>query len=224
MPGRGDSRCMSDYGTPSPPCRPRRRRQRSRPTARLRPAAAPAGLPVGPGETLAARRGPEPGRYRRPRRCMPALHGVMVHRHEHFEVFDQAFLLFWRDPRPAERCRMAHAGRLQGAGQKPPPAGRRVAEALTPPTQPPRQPPASRRTKPPIEVAITVSERERLQAWISSRCRRPRSTTAKQEIRKLSLPLHARPTRRFRPDPPRPGGRPARHAAPACAQGGEILT
>ena len=35
----------------------------------------------------------------------------MVHRREHFEIFDQAFQLFWRDPEAA-----AHAAAMARAG------------------------------------------------------------------------------------------------------------
>ena len=95
--------------------------------------------------------------------------------------------------------------------QKPPPAARRVAEALTPAAPAAPQPPREPEEKPPIDVAMTVSERERLQAMDFEAMSAAEIADAKQEIRKLVLPLDARPTRRFRPDPHGPGGRPARH-------------
>ena len=56
----------------------------------------------------------------------------MIHRHEHQDVFDQAFALFWRDPTAAEQA--AAMALLEAQKEKkperPPPASRRVAEAL----------------------------------------------------------------------------------------------
>ena len=56
----------------------------------------------------------------------------MIHRHEHQEVFDQAFALFWRDPTAAEQA--AAMALLEAQKEKkperPPPGSRRVAEAM----------------------------------------------------------------------------------------------
>src|SRR4051794_40703098 len=97
------------------------------------------------------------------RQVHAALRGVMVRRHEDFDVFDQAFLLFWRDPEAGRNA--AAMAMLEGfkERQKPPPSSRRVAEAMTPPKQQ-HQPPQPPEERPPLEVAMTVSERERLQS------------------------------------------------------------
>ncbi|MGY4803817.1 vWA domain-containing protein, partial [Teichococcus aerofrigidensis] len=95
-----------------------------------------------------------------------------------------------------------------------------LAEALggaAPPAQPP--PPAERR----IDASLTVSASEALQTMDFEAMGAAEIAAARQEIRRLTLPLDARPTRRFRPDP---AGRRADLRATIRAslrQGGEIL-
>ena len=92
----------------------------------------------------------------------------MIHRHEHQDVFDQAFALFWRDPSAAEQA-VAMALLDAQKDKKPeraPPGSRRVAEALA---QPRETPPAPEDEPPLIDAVLTVSEQERLQRWISRR-------------------------------------------------------
>jgi uncharacterized protein with von Willebrand factor type A (vWA) domain len=182
-----------------------------------------AGLPVGPSETLAAAEALTLIDIGDRRQVHAALRGVMVRRHEHFDVFDHAFLLFWRDPEGARNA--AAMAMLEGfkERQKPPPSSRRVAEAMTPPKQSPQQP-REPEEKPPIEVAMTVSERERLQAMDFEAMSAAEINQAKQEIRKLVLPLDARPTRRFRPDPMGPVVDLRATIRASLHEGGEILT
>ena len=181
------------------------------------------GLPVGPAEALAALEALTAVDIGDRRQVHAALRAVMVHRHEHFEIFDQAFLLFWRDP---EAGRNAAAMALLEAGKvppRPPPASRRVAEALAPAQRPPMpdRPPEER---PPVEVAMTVSERERLQQMDFEAMSAAEIAAARQEIRKLVLPLDARPTRRFRPDPQGPTIDLRATIRSSLRWGGEILT
>ena len=57
-----------------------------------------AGLPVGPAETIAAQEALTRIDLASKTQARTALRTAMIHRHEHQEVFDQAFALFWRDP------------------------------------------------------------------------------------------------------------------------------
>ncbi len=158
-----------------------------------------AGLPVGPAELLAAAEALQLVEIGDRRQVHAALRGVMVHRRDQFEVFDQAFLLFWRDPEAGRNA--AAMAMIDGFKDrdKPPPASRRMAEAMTPPQQQPT-PPQPPEERPPVEVAMTVSERERLQGMDFEAMSAAEIAAAKQEIRRLVLPLDERPTRRFRPD------------------------
>ncbi|RAI60543.1 VWA domain-containing protein [Roseicella frigidaeris] len=182
-----------------------------------------AGLPVGPAESLAAAEALTLVDIGDRRQVHAALRAAMVRRHEQFDVFDQAFLLFWRDPEAGRNA--AAMALLDGfkERQKPPPSSRRVAEAMTPPRQPP-QPPPEPEERPPLEVAMTVSERERLQSMDFEAMSAAEIAAAKREIQKLVLPLEDRPTRRFRPDPEGPGVDLRATIRASLHQGGEILT
>jgi uncharacterized protein with von Willebrand factor type A (vWA) domain len=127
-----------------------------------------------------------------------ALQATMVHRHEHAEVFAQAFDLFWRDPTAAEQA--AAMALLEGQKQQPadraPPASRRVAEAFARPRdQPPPEAP------PEIDAFMSVSAQEKLQTMDFEAMSAAEIGAAKLEIRRLRLPLDLRRTRRRRVHP-----------------------
>ena len=99
-----------------------------------------AGLPVGPAETLAAQQALSLVDLGNRTEARTALRSAMIHRHEHRDVFDQAFNLFWRDPTAAEQA-VAMAlleAQKEKRPERPPPGSRRVAEAMARPrdTQP----------------------------------------------------------------------------------------
>jgi uncharacterized protein with von Willebrand factor type A (vWA) domain len=182
-----------------------------------------AGLPVGPAETIAAQNALTQIDLGSKVEARIALRAVMTHRHEHQDVFDQAFALFWRDPSAAEQ---AAAMALLDAQkdkkpERPPPASRRVAEAFTNPNTPKPKP----EEEPPIQDAVlTVSDQERLQTMDFEAMSAAEIDAAKQEIRRLSLPLDLRPTRSMRPDPAGPVMNLRRTIRSSLRQGGEILT
>ena len=122
-----------------------------------------AGLPVGPAETLAAQQALTLVDLGNKTEARTALRTAMIHRHEHQEVFDQAFALFWRDPTAAEQA--AAMALLEAQKEKkperPPPGCRRVAEAM----QQPRDRRAQPQDEPPVQDAVlTVSDQERAAA------------------------------------------------------------
>ncbi|CAA9210596.1 MAG: Carbon monoxide oxidation accessory protein CoxE [uncultured Craurococcus sp.] len=182
-----------------------------------------AGLPVGPAELLAATEALQLVDIGDRRQVHAALRGIMIHRRDQFDVFDQAFLLFWRDPEAGRNA--AAMAMIDGFKErdKPPPASRRLAEAMTPPPQSPT-PPQPPEDRPPVEVAMTVSERERLQAMDFEAMSAADIAAAKQEIRRLVLPLDERPTRRFRPDASGPGTDLRATLRQSLRMGGEIMS
>ena len=182
-----------------------------------------AGLPVGPAEFLAAAEALQLVDIGDRRQVHAALRGVMVHRREQFDVFDQAFLLFFRDPEAGRNA--AAMAMLDGFKErdKPPPASRRLAEAMTPPPPSPT-PPQPPEERPPVEVAMTVSERERLQSMDFEAMSAAEIIAARQEIRRLVLPLDERPTRRFRPDPTGPRIDLRATLRESLRMGGEIMS
>src|SRR5580692_11566213 len=100
-----------------------------------------AGLPVGPSDMLAAQRAMALVDIGSRDQVRTALRANLVHRHEHEDLFNQAFVYFWRDPNLAKA---AAALGLMDAGkekkpERAPPGSRRLAEALANPgDRPPR--------------------------------------------------------------------------------------
>jgi uncharacterized protein with von Willebrand factor type A (vWA) domain len=182
-----------------------------------------AGLPVGPAEAIAAQNALTQIDLASKTEARTALRTSMIHRHEHQEVFDQAFALFWRDPSAAEQA--AAMALLEAQKEKkldrPPPASRRLAEAFAPKTE--RKPPEEE--EPPVQDAVmTVSDQERLQTMDFEAMSAEEIADAKREIRRLTLPLDLRRTRRLRPDPNGPIADLRRTIRTSMRQGGEILT
>ncbi|MBU8545258.1 VWA domain-containing protein [Roseomonas sp. ROY-5-3] len=151
-----------------------------------------------------------------------ALRATMVHRHEHFFIFDQAFGMFWRDPEAARHASAMAMMEGMQEQQKPPPAARRLAEAMQgdrpKPPKPAEEPPEER-----VDMTFTVSERERLQNMDFEAMSAAELAAAKREISRLVLPLDARPTRRFRADPGGPFTDLRATVRNSLRTGGEIL-
>ena len=181
-----------------------------------------AGLPVGPAETIAAQNALTQIDLASKIEARTALRTAMIHRHEHQEVFDQAFALFWRDPSAAEQAAAMALleARKDKKLERPPPASRRIAEAFAPKTERKPQPP----DEPPVKDAVlTVSDQERLQSMDFEAMSAEEIAAAKREIRRLTLPLDLRRTRRVRPDPAGPITDLRRTIRTSLRQGGEIL-
>ena len=120
-----------------------------------------AGVPVGPGKVLDAIAAIEAVGVRKRADFYAALRATLCERREHYEVFDQAFKLFWRDPRVVERLLslLFSKGRqipLEGGS-----SSRRVTDALSSPAQ------REEREEPKIEIefdsTLTYSQQEVLQ-------------------------------------------------------------
>jgi uncharacterized protein len=181
-----------------------------------------AGLPVGPAETLAAQQALTRINIGNRTEARTALRTTMIHRHEHQDVFDYAFGVFWRDPTIAEQAAAMALLEAQKEikRERPPPAARRVAEAFASPR------PDARRDNdepPSLDVAMTVSDRERLQQMDFEAMSAAEIDEAKREIRRLTLPLDERRTRRRRPDPLGPSTDLRRTIRASLRSGGEIV-
>jgi uncharacterized protein with von Willebrand factor type A (vWA) domain len=146
----------------------------------------------------------------------------MVHQHEHFLLFDHAFTRFWRDPDAGKHAAAMALMDGMKEQQKAPPAARRMAEALQGDRPNPPKPPEEKPEE-QVDMTFTVSERERLQQMDFEAMSAAEIAAAKQEIRKLVLPLDARPTRRFRADPSGPATDLRATIKESLRTGGEIL-
>jgi uncharacterized protein len=179
-----------------------------------------AGLPVGPSDMLAAQQALMLIEIGSRAQVRTALRTTMIHRHDHAELFDQAFAMFWRDP---EAAKAAKALELMGGKQPPPekapPGSRRLAEAMNTP----REPPKPEGTEQKIDAVFTVSDNERLQTMDFEAMGAEEIARAKAEIRQLVLPLDLRPTRRQRPDPTGPHVDLRATIRRSLRQGGEIF-
>lgn len=125
-----------------------------------------AGLPVGPAKALDALAALEAVGIERRDDFHAALSAVLVNRHEHQVVFDQAFELYWQNPRLAEKMMALLLPKIHGRTpeERRDEVSNRVAQALvTPPAQ---EPPSQQTQEPPeveLDAALTFSAQEVLQ-------------------------------------------------------------
>jgi uncharacterized protein with von Willebrand factor type A (vWA) domain len=157
-----------------------------------------AGLPVGPGKVLDAVRAARTVGVGSRHDFYWALHAALVNRREHQEIFDQAFHIFWRNPRLLERAMAMLLPQMRGAENAEDEAemSRRLAEALA------REDRIAEEGEEEIEVdaIMTYSDRELLQRMDFEKMSAEEIAKAKRLIAAMRLPIMAVPTRRFRPD------------------------
>ena len=179
-----------------------------------------AGLPVGPAATVTAANALSLVDLGDRQQVQAALRALLTTRREHQEIFDQAFALFWRDP--AAALQQAAFSMLSEAVTAPPakpaPGQRRVAEAMAPS----RETPKNEAEAPEFDAVMTVSEREMLQAMDFEQMSADEIGSAKEEIRRLRLPLDLRRTRRLRRDPAGPKIDMANTLRRSLRRGGEL--
>jgi hypothetical protein len=164
-----------------------------------------AGLPVGPGRVIDALKAIETVGLTSRDDLYWTLHAVFVNRRDQRELFDQAFHIFWRDPKLLERMMSLLLPQLEAETPPPPEqeASRRVAEALGPEKQPGRGEAEEEGEEPGLELdaVMTWSAREQLQAKDFEQMSAEELEAAKREIKRLKLPIMQVPTRRFRRHP-----------------------
>jgi len=158
-----------------------------------------AGLPVGPGKVRDAAEAVQAVGVTRREDFYWTLHAVFVNRADQREVFDQAFHVFWRNPRLLERM----LGLALPAVQEPEqararPLRRRVGEALSPGQRPGREREERQRE---LDAALTWSDEERLRKQDFEQMSAEEVARAKAAIARMHLPVPELPTRRFRPHP-----------------------
>ncbi|MCW8307223.1 VWA domain-containing protein [Acidiphilium sp. PA] len=156
-----------------------------------------AGLPVGPGEVVAAATALAHVDITDRRVMHAALRAVMLRRHEHAALFDQAFSVFWRNPEAATfEALLAQMDGRAPSQERAPPGARRLAEAMA--TAKPRDRPPTPDQPQQIDAILTASGQERLETLDFEAMSAAEIAETKAEIGRLSLPLDERRTRRFR--------------------------
>lgn len=162
-----------------------------------------AGLPVGPGKVIDAIKAVEVGGITNRRDFYWTLHAVFVNRRDQRTVFDQAFHVFWRNPRILERMLQVILPEFRADipdDKQREEINRRVAEAL----QPPKSPHEEEGREPDEEniefdASMTWSDRELLRAMDFEKMSAEEVARATLAVRGMRLPIMEVPTRRFQP-------------------------
>ena len=162
-----------------------------------------AGLPIGPDRVIDAVRALEAAGLERRDDFYWTLASVFLDRREQFEVYDQAFHIFWKDPRLLERAMALLLPALEGrVPDDRPTANNRVSEALhAGPKNKLPVPPSANAPPPEPNAAPAFSAREVLRHADFETMTVEELAQAKAMIAKLRLPIAEVRTRRFRPDP-----------------------
>jgi hypothetical protein len=160
-----------------------------------------AGIPVGPDRVIDALKALEVAGIARRDDFYWALASLFLDRREQFELFDQAFHIFWRDPRMLERVLALMLPKVYGRGQgeEPTHLPNRVAEALLPHAR--RSPADAQQQDVQLDAAFTVSDREVLQRADFETMTSAELAQAKRMIVQLRLPIPEVRMRRLTPHP-----------------------
>ena len=160
-----------------------------------------AGLPAGPGKTIDAIRAVEACGIRNRDDFYWALHAVFVNRRDQRELFDQAFHIFWKNPKILEKMMslLLPSVRPEDIPADREEMFRRLAEALMPGRGDGGDEPAEQEIK--IDAALTFSAQELLQQQDFEAMSAEELARAKAAIARLRLPIEQVPTRRFAPAP-----------------------
>jgi uncharacterized protein with von Willebrand factor type A (vWA) domain len=162
-----------------------------------------AGLPVGPGTVIEAVRAVEAVGITDREIFYWALHAVFVNRRDQREIFDQAFHIFWRNPRLLERMMqmVLPTFRTGEAPDKEHQLNRRVADALTQDAGEgggqDEQDQGEEEFQ--FDAAMTYSGAEVLQTMDFEKMSAEEIADARAAIARMHLPVMDVPTRRFRP-------------------------
>lgn len=163
-----------------------------------------AGLPVGPGKVIEAVKAVEAVGITNRQDFYWTLHAIFVNRRDQRDIFNQAFHVFWRNPKILERLMQVALPSIDA-----PPAedqeelSRRVAEALQGMGEDDRQ---KEEQEPEVEydAVMTWSDSEVLQQMDFEKMSAEEIERAKAAIAQMRLPIMETPTRRFRRDPAGP--------------------
>ena len=145
-----------------------------------------AGLPVGPAKVIDALAAVEAVGIDNRDDFREALAAVVVSKREHLVLFEQAFDLFWRNPRLLEKMLAALLPQVQGRGGDADELPARLAQALLPPP-PPRD--ESREDESNLDAAFSFSAREVLQKKDFATMSVAELAEVKALLRRMKLPL-----------------------------------
>lgn len=160
-----------------------------------------AGVPIGPGAVLDALAAVEAAGFGTREDFYATLHAVLVKKHEHSLLFDQAFAIFWKRKGLLEKliAMISPQAPSQREPKRADAGASRVADALF------KSAPAKPKSVPSLEfdARFTVSEREILRSKDFAQMSATEIEEARRLIRALVIPNDRRRTRRFAPSPQR---------------------
>ncbi|HTQ75556.1 MAG TPA: VWA domain-containing protein [Burkholderiales bacterium] len=160
-----------------------------------------AGLPIGPDRVIDAVRALEVAGVERRDDFYWTLASVFLDRREQFEVYDQAFHIFWRDPQLLERVMAMFLPQVYGRqGKEERQASSRVSEALRPRAKKPENTPAEPPQETQLDASLSFSAREVLQHADFETMTSEEIAQAKKMLANLRLPIPEIRTRRLTPD------------------------
>lgn len=155
-----------------------------------------AGLPVGSGQILDGISAVQVIGFSSQSDLHDALLPIFVNRFEQIELFDQAFHVFWRNPRLMERMLGAMLPTIQAPGTEQDAMLRRLGEALGNNSQ---SATPGQKQEVEFDARFTYSKEEVLQEKDFEQMSAAEIAEAKQLIARLRLPLEAIQSRRFEP-------------------------
>jgi uncharacterized protein len=162
-----------------------------------------AGMPVGPGRLLAAVEAVRAVGLGSRRDFYWTLHAVFVSRRDQRELFDQAFHIFWRNPRILEKAlAMVLPQTRMDTGEPQVEVIKRLAEAMQAGSPQAHAEQTEERLE--LDAALSFSERELLQQADFEQMSTEELAQAKRALARLRLPLMTVATRRFAADPSGP--------------------
>jgi len=160
-----------------------------------------AGLPIGPDRVIDAMRALEVAGVERRDDFYWTLASVFLDRREQFEVYDQAFHIFWRDPQLLERVMAMFLPQVYGRqGRDEREASSRVSEAMQPRRKKPQETPVEPPQETQLDATLSFSAREVLQHADFETMTPEEIAQAKKMLANLRLPIPEIRTRRFSPD------------------------
>ena len=159
-----------------------------------------AGLPVGPNRVIDALDALHISGLERRDDFYWTLASVFLGRRDQFDLYDQAFRVFWRDPRDAARVR--HLPEVRGRiprHNREPELSARLIQALT--AQRDASPAAPAADRMEFDASLTFSAHESLRTLDFESMTNEELAAARAAVEKLRLRLPELPTRRHVPDP-----------------------
>ena len=157
------------------------------------------GMPVGPGKIIDAVDAVKTVSVTNRRDFYWALHAVLVNRRDQHEIFDQAFHIFWRDPRLLERMLglMMPGGPEDEDGPEPEPPSKRIAEAMSPGDNDNDEDLEEKEPELEVEATLTASNNELLQKMDFEEMSADEIAAAKSAISRMRLTIQNVKTRRY---------------------------